>query len=138
VEFISQYLQLRHAHAHPDILDPNTHAALSNLKRAEVLDAATADGLIQALELWQALQGLLRLTVSIPERGEGGYAMPESLKRQVSRLADAPSVDAAEEKIRATAAWVMEQFERLIVTPANAARAHVENSDLNRAKGGRA
>jgi glutamate-ammonia-ligase adenylyltransferase len=131
VEFISQYLQLRHAHAHPEILNPNTRAALENLKHAELLDAPTADGLIQALDLWQALQGLLRLTINAPKHSADTYVMPESLKRQISLITDTPSVEAAEEKIRATAAWVLETFERLIEAPAEAARPTVK-TDLPR------
>lgn len=129
VEFISQYLQLRHAHDHPEILNPNTRGALNNLKDAGLLDAADADSLIQALDLWQALQGLLRLTITAPQRSEDRYVMPESLKRRICELADAPTVDAAEEQIKATAARVMDIFGRLIDAPADAARANV-NTDL--------
>ena len=131
VEFMSQYLQLRHAHAHPDILNANTHGALENLKRAEILDGATADDLIRALDLWQSLQGLLRLTINAPDRSEDAYVMPETLKRQVSRIADAPNVEIAEVTIRATAAGVMDTFERLIDAPAEAARPHVK-TDLQK------
>lgn len=126
VEFISQYLQLCHAHAHPEILNPNTRTALENLKHAELLDAPTANGLIQALDLWQALQGLLRLTISAPNRSTDIGVMPESLKRQISLITDTPSVQAAEEKIRATAVWVLETFERLIMAPAETARPTVK------------
>lgn len=124
VEFISQYLQLRFGRAHPEILNPNTRCALENLKRAELLDDATADGLIHALDFWQSLQGLLRLTTT------NAFVMPKSLQRQVSRIADAPSVEAAEDTIRSTAAWVLETFTQLIVEPAEAARRRVNNSDL--------
>ena len=137
VEFIAQYLQLRHAHAHPEILDTNVRAALNNMKHAGLLDQATADGLIAALDLWQSLQGLLRLTVTAPDRATEAFVMPESLKRQVSALTDAPSVEATEATIRATAAWVLERFAEWIATPADAARPHVDNSDLTRATKGR-
>lgn len=131
IEFISQYLQLRHGHAHPEILNANTHAALVNLKDAEILDGPTADGLIHALDLWQSLQGLLRLTVPAPKRTEDVYIMPESLKRQVSSIADAPDVRVAEDTVRTQAAWVLETFERIIIQPAETARPHVK-SDLQK------
>ncbi|HEY9163562.1 MAG TPA: glutamate-ammonia-ligase adenylyltransferase, partial [Magnetovibrio sp.] len=137
VEFIAQYLQLRHAHAHPEILDTNVRAALNNIKHAELLDAPTVDGLIAALDLWQSLQGLLRLTVTAPKRSGDPFVMPKSLQRQVCALADAPSVEAAEDTIRTTAAWVMEHFDALIATPADEARPRVDNSDLDRASRGR-
>ena len=37
IEFIAQYLQLRHAHAVPEVLSPNTREALSRLRTAGVL-----------------------------------------------------------------------------------------------------
>lgn len=131
IEFMSQYLQLRHGHAHPEILNANTHTALVNLKEAEILDVPTADGLIEALDLWQSLQGLLRLTVSTPKRSEDIYIMPKSLQRQVSAIADAPDVRVAEDTIRTKAAWVLETFERIIAKPAEDARAYVK-SDLQK------
>ena len=39
IEFIAQYLQLLHAHAHPDVLSPNTRDALVRLCEAGVLAA---------------------------------------------------------------------------------------------------
>src|SRR5690606_29276497 len=62
-EFIAQYLQLRHAHTHPEVLSGNTTEALARLRDAGVLDANTADQLIAAMSLWRNLQGALRLGV---------------------------------------------------------------------------
>lgn len=131
VEFITQYLQLLGAPAHPKILSPTTRVALENLKQAQLLDAPTADGLIEALDLWQSLQGLLRLTVAIKQDREGYYVFPESLKSRVSHIAGVSDVTQAEEKFTATAQWVMETFTRLISDPAEAARPSVQNNDLN-------
>jgi len=126
VEFITQYLQLKHASTHPDILSPTTRIALENLKNADLLDEQVADGLIEALDLWQSLQGLLRLTIKIDPNG---VEMPKSLQRHVSRIANTPKVSAAEDKVRSKAQWVYEKFNHLIVEPADIVRPNVK-SDL--------
>ena len=61
IEFIAQYLQLREAHRRPDLLHPNTMAALRALAGAGVLDAEAAADLTAALALWQNVQQMLRL-----------------------------------------------------------------------------
>ena len=123
VEFIAQYLQLLNGAAHPEILSPTSHVALGNLSKAGLLDAQTAEGLIEALDLWQSLQGFLRLTIKIET---GDVEMPKSLQRHISRITDTPSVSAAEEKIKSKAQWVLETFNRLIVEPAEQARPNVK------------
>ena len=126
VEFIAQYLQLLHGAKHPEILSPTTHTALKNLKDAKLLDAQTADGLIEALVLWQSLQGLLRLTFNVkPDRND----MPKSLRRYISRIAETDNAEDAEEKIKTKAEWVLNTFNSLVTDPAEIARPNVK-SDL--------
>ncbi|HEY9081110.1 bifunctional [glutamine synthetase] adenylyltransferase/[glutamine synthetase]-adenylyl-L-tyrosine phosphorylase [Magnetovibrio sp.] len=130
IEFISQYLQLRHAHAHPEILSPTTRTALGNLKKAELLESDVANRLILALDLWQSVQGLLRLTFTAQQRARHEFVMPKSLERQICRVTQTETVTAAEERIKTTAAWVLETFHDLIDAPAEAARPNV-SSDLS-------
>jgi len=129
IEFISQYLQLKHAHAHPEVLSPNTRTALGNLKRAGLLDANTAGRLIQALDLWQSIQGLLRLTFTAQQRAHHDFVMAPSLQRQICRVAESETCPDAENRIKTTAAWVLETFHALIDAPADTARPNV-TSDL--------
>jgi len=129
IEFMSQYLQLKHAPAHPEILSPNTRTALGNLKNAGLLDADTTSRLIQALDLWQSVQGLLRLTFTAKQRARHDYVMPPSLQRQLCRITQCDSVIEAENRIKTTAAWVLETFHNLVDTPAETARPNV-TSDL--------
>jgi glutamate-ammonia-ligase adenylyltransferase len=63
LEFIAQYLQLRHAEEHPDVLSGNTLKALEQLAAAGCLDGSTAARLQNAARFWQGLQSMLRLTV---------------------------------------------------------------------------
>lgn len=122
VEFIAQFLQLKHGAKHPEILSPTTRVVLGNLQSAGLLDENTATGLIEALDLWQALQGLLRLTIKI---SEDDTDMPKSLQRHVCRIIDTPNVNAAKAKIHAKAQWVLETFALLVVDPAEHARPNV-------------
>ena len=63
IEFIAQYLQLRHAPDRPDVLRHNTVAALQALTEGGVLGEADADALIAAMRLWQRVQTFLKLLV---------------------------------------------------------------------------
>lgn len=131
IEFLSQFLQLKHGRDHPEILSSNTRAALKNLRDADLLDGETATRLIQILDVWHGLQGLLRLTVTVEQRAKHDYVMPPSLQEKVCRLLDVGSCDDAEARIKSMAAWVLGVCQDHIDTPAAAARPHVA-SDLNR------
>ncbi len=120
VEFIAQYLQLAHAHDLPDVLSPNTRDALTRLHRAGLLTAADSGALLDALGLWQALQGMLRLAlVAEPKRGRDA-PFPPSLAADLTRIVGAVDFAGLEGKIRDTAAGVMGVFDRLIAGPAAA------------------
>ncbi len=61
IEFIAQYLQLRHAHENPEILAPDTGSALRNLIDAGFVAYDPGQELLAALRLWQRLQAMIRL-----------------------------------------------------------------------------
>ena len=62
LEFIAQYLQLREAADHPEVLSTNTGQALRKLAEAGCLDTGDAQTLIEAAGFWAGLQAMLRLT----------------------------------------------------------------------------
>ena len=66
IEFIAQFLQLRRAQDHPTVLRQNTGAALQALMEASLIDRATTIGLLESLDLWRNLQGLIKLCVEEP------------------------------------------------------------------------
>ena len=122
VEFIAQYLQLRFAHASPDILSPNTRCALSRLRDAGHLDAGAAADLISALELWQTVQGLLRLSLgqSLGRGGEG--EAPGPLFDALARATGVSDLGALEERMRTTAASVAKRYDEIVGNPSAASR----------------
>lgn len=63
IEFIAQYLQLRHAAGHPELLAGDTVSVLARAGADGLIDAKIAGELIEAAILWRNLQGILRLTV---------------------------------------------------------------------------
>jgi glutamate-ammonia-ligase adenylyltransferase len=87
LEFIAQYLQLIHAHAHPDVLSPNTVAALVNLDRKGLLPPQAADNLLPAARLFGDLTQVLRLCLDgpfVPDKAADG------LKALLVRAGEAP------------------------------------------------
>ncbi|SDG41772.1 bifunctional [glutamine synthetase] adenylyltransferase/[glutamine synthetase]-adenylyl-L-tyrosine phosphorylase [Roseospirillum parvum] len=123
IEFIAQYLQLRHAHAHPRVLAPNTLGALRKLADAGLLEAATAGRLIEAHRLWLAVQSVLRHCVE--GRFEPGRASPGLVRTIVDSVAlvqpEDPPADlddlARRMDTAADAAYLI--FQELIETPAS-------------------
>lgn len=131
LEFIAQYLQLRHAHAHPGVLSPNTTEALARLKTAAVLDGAVADELIAATRLWRRVQGILRLA---EERVFDERAAPEGLRHAIARAAGAIDFAALKGKLTETAGRVCEHFAHLIEEPAAALAASDQNDRTETSK----
>ncbi|HEB79752.1 MAG TPA: glutamine-synthetase adenylyltransferase, partial [Rhodospirillales bacterium] len=79
IEFIAQYLQLKHAHAHPQILSTNTIEALERIHDAGLLEDGAARDLIQALNLWQGMQLMLRLSFGGPLQEDPPQGFQEKL-----------------------------------------------------------
>ncbi len=134
VEFTVQCLQLLHAGARPEILDPNTTAALGKIAAAGLLAPSDAATLRQALDLWQALQSVLRLTLDPvaaanpsaqqtvrPDRGTGedGMAFPESLKHRLTRVGGAADFAGLEARMGELARAAADIFHRVIDIPAD-------------------
>jgi glutamate-ammonia-ligase adenylyltransferase len=112
LEFIAQYLQLRHAAANPSVLHPNTTEALQRLAGSGVLDHATAEELVAAGRLWHRLLGMLRLTVGAKLEES---ALTDGLGRTLATAAGAGDIAVLRSEIDANADRVLAHFDRLIV-----------------------
>ncbi len=124
-EFICQYLQLRHAHDHPDILDTGTVTAYNKLAAAGLLDRDSADDLIEATRLWRRLQGLLRIAMesdSLPDQ------FPAPLRATLTASAGAVDFAALEAKVTQTADRVCDYYNQLIEAPADEIRSRVNTT----------
>ncbi|MBI3496676.1 MAG: bifunctional [glutamine synthetase] adenylyltransferase/[glutamine synthetase]-adenylyl-L-tyrosine phosphorylase [Proteobacteria bacterium] len=115
VEFIAQYLQLRHAHDHPEVLATNTTVALEKLAEAGLIAKRTAAELIRATGFWRRLQGLLRLTVSgEPE----DRTIPDGVKEALALAGGAADFDRLKREMSDVARRVGRHYQRLIEAPA--------------------
>jgi glutamate-ammonia-ligase adenylyltransferase len=87
IDFIAQYLMLRHAHAHPDVLRRNPSVALARLTETGLVDRAMAGRLIDAVHLWRQLQQMTRLLVG-EQVDEGRLSAPT--ERHLAKVGDCP------------------------------------------------
>lgn len=125
VEFIVQYLLLRHAHATPEILHPSIHEALTALGKAGYLNDADRLCLDHAHALWLNLQGMLRHTVS------GVFdpdLAPEGLQSRLAACAGAPDLEHLAQRMDTTYVEVRTLFRRIIESPAEDARLRLPQS----------
>ncbi|KLN59568.1 hypothetical protein WH96_17010 [Kiloniella spongiae] len=63
LEFLSQYLQLRHGHSDSTILNTNTKQAFKQLGKAGLISSTDTSDLSDAFDLFHQLQNLFRLTI---------------------------------------------------------------------------
>jgi glutamate-ammonia-ligase adenylyltransferase len=118
VEFITQYLQLRHAHAHPEVLATNTADALGRIARAGLIDADVAAELIAATRLWRNVQGLLRLNLAATF---DDATAPTGLRNLLVEVVDTEDFHDLKTKMEQAAAAVRSHFAALVGEPASAA-----------------
>ena len=112
LEFVAQYLQLVHAHGHPDILHQRTGDALEALGRAGLIGADDTAALLDAGRFYQALTQLIRLV------GEDGFQPDEAnddLVKLLLRTGECDSLDALSARLLATQEAVDAAAGRLIV-----------------------
>ncbi len=114
VEFLAQYLQLRHAHVSPEVLSQNTRTALTNLAGAGHLDGDLCRTLVEALDLWQAVQGMLRLTIPGYFTAEREHEVPQALREKLARLGNCPDLPALKEEMLTYAEAVCRIFRDMI------------------------
>ena len=126
LDFLAQYLELRHAAAHPEVLDPSTQWAFVKLAEARCLDSRAAQRLAGATRLMRKLQLLLRLTAGDELDEESA---PDGLKDLLAKAFSLPDFDALRSRLLATAEGVHDLFLELIEEPAAALPAERPDDD---------
>jgi glutamate-ammonia-ligase adenylyltransferase len=94
LEFIAQYLVLRHAGSRPEVLTGNTAAAYEALGEAGLLDRGRAAGLADATRLLRHLQMLLRLCLEPEESTDQLSPGLRSVLAAAGRAADFAALEA--------------------------------------------
>ncbi len=114
IEFLAQYLQLRHAHDRPEILCNGTVCMLEKAEELGLLDADQGRLLRSAHHLWCAVQTVLRQTI------EGAFhedKASEGLKRCIAQAAGVDDFAVLKERMEGAAAQVHALFDELVGTP---------------------
>jgi glutamate-ammonia-ligase adenylyltransferase len=117
LEFLAQYLQLRHANEDPSVLATTTQAAFANLAKGGYLDDNVARDLVEATRFLRQLQGTLRLTVGPAFDAD---TLPEALQSTLARAAGMADFDALRARLIATAKAVHRIFIERLEEPAKA------------------
>ena len=119
LEFLCEYLLLRHAHGHPEILHPGTDEALRRLGAAGLLEPNIVDELIETGALLRNAQALLRLCLS---GSIGASGVPEGLMALLSRCLGAVDSNAIEGTLVDAEARVHRHYRDIVAGPAEALR----------------
>ncbi|WP_425403477.1 bifunctional [glutamine synthetase] adenylyltransferase/[glutamine synthetase]-adenylyl-L-tyrosine phosphorylase [Hwanghaeella sp.] len=119
IEFIAQYLQLRHGAEGKDILSTNTGTALEKLGAAGYLDAETTEDLRSALRLWRNLQAAIRLTA---QEGLDEEKAPDGQKALLAHCGGFEDFEALRSHIATVGTTVRERYRELVADPAEQAR----------------
>lgn len=96
IDFTAQYIQLRDAHAHPELLQRNPIACLRTARDLHLIDAEMADGLIVAGTLWSRLQQMIRLMVA---GSIDNTKLPPPTQNHLAMVAGCPDFLALREEI---------------------------------------
>lgn len=111
VEFIAQYLMLRHARTHPAVVHTTTADALHQLNAANLLATADFKVLSDALSFYKALQQATRIACPpgpLPE------SIPNALAAQLPAMVGEEGLSAIEAKLRRLQKAVCVTFKRLL------------------------
>jgi glutamate-ammonia-ligase adenylyltransferase len=111
LEFIAQYLQLVHAHAHPGVLDTSTVGVLEKAWRLGLLPIDEAEILRPAAQLYHDLTQILRLCLSGPFDPKAARSELAGLLVRAAGLPDFATLDA---HLAETQARVRESFIRIL------------------------
>ena len=96
IDFISQYLILCHAAAHPAIVAGDPVVALERMRDHGLLDPVTADELVTTARLWHRLQQVIRLVVD--DRLDE-TRLTDPTRRQLAQSAGEPDFSALKELV---------------------------------------
>ena len=111
IEFVAQYLMLRHGADHPEVIAGNTALALSRLAHAGLIERDAADVLIPAIRLYNGLTQALRLAFD----GEfDAAAAPRGLVDLLVRVGEAPDFARLDLDLRDTEMHVRALFEKTV------------------------
>ncbi|MDJ0608998.1 MAG: bifunctional [glutamine synthetase] adenylyltransferase/[glutamine synthetase]-adenylyl-L-tyrosine phosphorylase [Kiloniellales bacterium] len=114
LEFIAQYLQLRHAAERPEILDASTEAAFRKSAEAGLIGRSLAGRLIETMQLLRQVQSFLRLTCKEDFDEE---TAPDGLKVDLARATGCADFPALKDRVIMAAQQSAEAYFEIIEGP---------------------
>jgi glutamate-ammonia-ligase adenylyltransferase len=111
LEFTAQYLQLKYAAEHPEVLDTNTLQALARCRDAGLIDAQDCQALTAAGHLLNTLAQLLRICF---EGGSDVTTAPDGLKSLLASACGEPDLTRVEMKLGDNQAAVTALYDKLV------------------------
>ncbi len=111
IEFLAQYLQLRHARHHPSLINVSTTAVIKAAATARLIAAEDAQTLLGAHLLMTNVMQMLRLTL---EPGADPHHASEAVKRRLANAAELPSLEALEGELSETRVKVRAIFKSVL------------------------
>jgi glutamate-ammonia-ligase adenylyltransferase len=111
IEFIAQYLALRHGADHPDLLAVETAQTLANAGRLGLVPAGVADRLVEAHRLYSTVMQMMRLTT------EGAFDPAKAatgVLRRMAAAADCPDFPRLERQLLEVRSSVRALFRQLL------------------------
>ncbi len=121
IDFVAQYLALRHASVHPAILDPHPAEMLRRAATLGLIDKTDAETLVGARTLFSDVQSLLRLTLDGDEATFDEAKAPEGQRRLIAATENVADINTLRSKIEAEAARARAIYIRTVETPAREA-----------------
>jgi glutamate-ammonia-ligase adenylyltransferase len=111
IEFIAQYLVLRHAHAAPGLLSTSTAGVIAAAGKQGFLGPTDADTLLAAHRLYTSVAQILRLAL---DDGVDPRQASAAVERHLAKVADLPGMTALENDLAERRESVRCIFERIL------------------------
>jgi glutamate-ammonia-ligase adenylyltransferase len=121
IDFVAQYLALRHAAARPDILDPHPAEMLRRAAAIGLLAGDDCERLLTARRLLADVQSLLRLTLDSDESAFDEGSAPEGQRRLIATTEGAVDLADLQARIARETQAARVIYGRTIEDPARAA-----------------
>ncbi len=111
IEFIAQYLALRHGADHPDLLAVETAQTIANAGRLGLVPTGDADRLVEAHRLYSTVMQMMRLTT------EGAFdpsKVARGVLRRIAAAADCPDFPRLERQLLEVRSSVRALFRQVL------------------------
>ncbi|MBT4769261.1 MAG: bifunctional [glutamine synthetase] adenylyltransferase/[glutamine synthetase]-adenylyl-L-tyrosine phosphorylase [Rhodospirillaceae bacterium] len=123
IEFIAQYLQLKHAHKHPEILSTNTITTLTLAAEKNLISREECKQLVEGAGMWHRIQGLLRMCFKEAFTEEKASI---ALRQRMASTCGAVDFDELKTTMERIAEGIAEIFNQQIIAPAQQAETKIK------------